>query len=222
LKNSFFDNLLSGRFEKVQDGLFQQPVRWNTALLLASALLIAGCATSPRARHYLIPPVPTGNDAAPFPADKVIGLGPVTLPEYLSRPQMAIRTGPGGVEYRDVHRWAEPLADNVPRVLKEDLSARLQTDRIVDYPWPRATSVNIQAKVEISRFDADGAGNVTLEGRWSLHLSQGAVLIAGQRFSITAPAAVADPAAIALAHGEALAQLARELAGALERFPPTE
>ena len=33
-------------------------------------------------------------------------------------------------------RWAEPLDENLTRVLAKNLSVLLRTDRIVVYPWP--------------------------------------------------------------------------------------
>lgn len=193
------------------------PARWLFAAALA---LSGGCGTTTPVRHYLVPPSPAGSAAAAISAGYVLGLGPVTLPEYLSRPQMAIRDSAAGIRYHDGHRWAEPLADNVRRVLKENLAGALGSDAILAYPWPRSRAVDVQVTVEITRFDADTAGVVTLAGHWAALDGSGASLLAPRPVAITTAAAAPAPEAIAVAHGSALAQLARDIGAALATSLP--
>ena len=51
---------------------------------------LAGCATTPPSRFYILSPVTA--DAATQPAGPAtaIGVGPVDLPKYLNRPQIAM------------------------------------------------------------------------------------------------------------------------------------
>ncbi len=179
------------------------------AALLCAAALLTACGGSPAVRHYLIAPVAGTGTATSLPAGTVIGLGPVSVPDYLSRPQMALRTSVSTVEYRDGERWAEPFAENVRRVLKENLVAALAGATLRAYPWPRSEAVDYQVEVEITRFDAGASGTVVLEGQWSLQDGHGTVLRAGAPIAIPVTATDASPAALAAAHGAALDHLAK-------------
>lgn len=185
------------------------------AAMLCATVLLAACAGSPAVRHYLIAPLAGTGPTVALPAGKVFGLGPVTVPDYLARPQMALRTSASRIEYRDGHRWAEPFAENVRRVLKQNLAATLPGTMLRTYPWPRSEAVDYQLRLEITRFDADAGGNVTLEGTWSLLDGKGTELVPGRAIAITASATDASADAIAVAHGAALSQLAGEVAGTL-------
>ncbi|MCK7492219.1 MAG: PqiC family protein [Comamonadaceae bacterium] len=60
------------------------------------------------------------------------------LPDYLDRLQVVTRTPSGELAVSDTQRWAEPLQEGLIRVLDENLSALLGTERIVRFPWPRS------------------------------------------------------------------------------------
>ena len=58
----------------------------------------------------------------------VIGVGPITVPKYLDRPQIVTRSGRNQLALGEFDRWAEPLQDNVLRVLAENLAFLIPTD----------------------------------------------------------------------------------------------
>ena len=68
----------------------------------------------------------------------------VTMPGYLDRNQIVIRTGTDQVEISAFHRWAEPLEDGIARVLAEEIGARVPTERIVIFPWRGVVARTIQ------------------------------------------------------------------------------
>ena len=81
-------------------------------------LTLAGCETSEQARLYTLSGLPfTAASASIQPASTsalAIGIGPVTLPFYLDRPQIVRRTSPNRLEIAEFDRWAEPLSNTVP------------------------------------------------------------------------------------------------------------
>ncbi len=185
------------------------------SFLIVSAMLLAACGTTPEIHYYLIASRPGAAGPGAMPAGKVIGLGPVSLPEYLVRPQMVTRTSGSRLQYHDQDRWAEPLSDNVSRVLRENLASLLAIDQILAYPWPRNRLVDWQITLDITRFDADSTGSVSLEGHWSMQKLDGSTLITGRQIMLVVPAAGATQDAVAVAHGEALERLAGEIAAAV-------
>lgn len=187
------------------------------SVLIISGLLLAACGTTPEVRYYLIPARPGVAEPGALPAGKVVGFGPMSLPEYLDRPQMVTRTSASRLQYLDEQRWAEPLAENITRVLREDLAGRLDVDQVLAYPWPRSRVVDFQVTLDITRFDADSTGTVSLEGHWSLLKQGGNASIAGRHITLSVPAQGTSPDAVAVAHGEALARLAGDIAAELQK-----
>ena len=74
-----------------------------------------------------------------------IGVGPVHLPRYLDRPQIITRTKGTDLKLAEFHHWAEPLADTFMRVVSENLSTLVPTDRVYLHPW--GVGVDLDYKV---------------------------------------------------------------------------
>jgi hypothetical protein len=64
---------------------------------------------------------PEASDARPNPV--VIVLDEVRLPEWLDRPQMTVQAGTGSLRVDESHRWGEPLAAGVERLIAAQLRA---------------------------------------------------------------------------------------------------
>ena len=188
------------------------------AFVMACGLLLAGCGTTAPAKFYMLSAAPTSGAAGAVRGDKVIGVGPVTLAEYLDRPQIVTRTSANRLELADGHRWAEPLTENVVRVLTENLSAVLRTDRVAAYPWKRSQAVDFQVRVQVVQFDAGPDGAVNLVARWSVQGRDGKELAPWRRSSFSIPAAPGNYESLVAAHSEALARLSRDMAAELQRL----
>jgi hypothetical protein len=192
---------------------------------------LAGCGTSP------LPPlvlVRLPLDAAPgsdVPATtragsatvELLGRGRI-LPGHLDRDAVLVAAGPGRLEPLAGLRWSEPLRDVVPRLLRADLS-RLLRQPVVAAPAARDAAHVLRLEVEIAALDL-GVDARTLEVRaawqWRKRASgDGAgsgLPDAAQRQEVSWSEPVdhagATPLAdaVALAHRNALAQLARRIA----------
>ena len=185
------------------------------ALLLIFATLLPGCATTPETKLYLLAAMESG---APFAGEAgqapVIGLGPVKLPDYLDRSQIVYRVSENRLAAADFHRWAEPLAANVVRVLSENLAARFPASRILAYPWPKSEAPDYQLLVEVLRFDAGPDDAVHLIANWSVQGWEAAP----RRADITVPTAAHDFETLVRSESEALLQLSREIGDELRRL----
>src|SRR5262245_66464620 len=98
----------------------------------------------------------------------VLGIGPIKLPGYLDRQQMVTRISQNRFVVAENDRWAEPLEENFSRVLSQNLSILLQTDRIVPYPWIRSQQPTYQVQVELLRFEPNAEQVVELWARWTI------------------------------------------------------
>src|SRR5579864_8567616 len=120
----------------------------------------------------------TASAAANGTSNLVIGIGPIGFPDYLRRPEVITRTSPTTVELSDVDRWAEPLDSAFARVLSEDLSRLLGTQRIVAYPWYQSNRVDYQVECNVIHFETDSSGGSHLHAQWTIRDGTGKLLIA--------------------------------------------
>ena len=89
---------------------------------LVTAALVAGCLPTPAPVRYEYVVLAPSERKAPDPTVATVGLTRVTVPSYLDREELATRAG-NRLEFSARERWAEPLADSVPRVLADNLEA---------------------------------------------------------------------------------------------------
>lgn len=199
--------------------------RLSSRLALATlgvvCLLLGGCASTPPSRFYVLPPLASA-DTAPLSAvkrDLTIGVGPVTLPPYLDRPQIVTRASRAKLDLAEFDQWAASLQDTCARVLAENLSLLIPTDRVVLHPWPRTTTIDYQVIVEAERFDGGMGGAIILAARWSIVDADGKVLIM-QKSRFQTSTGTRDYEATVTAMGHTLEAFSREIATTLLSMAP--
>jgi len=148
-----------------------------------------------------------------------VGLGPVTLPGYLSGPSLMTRVDDTRVRYAEGDRWAEPLSKQFTRTLREDLSRALGGARIIDYAWYPSAPVEVAVAVNVLAFEVDATGTATLTAGWALRDPH------SHQVGYEGQSAIVEPAggtpgetkgeAAAAALSRALAQMSREIAVAI-------
>jgi uncharacterized lipoprotein YmbA len=191
------------------------------ALCLATAGIAAGCSIlAPRpdvTRFFTLRPIPEALEqgSAGTAGAETYGLGPIKLPPYLDRNEIATRISPTELSYSPVDRWAEPLQAGVTRVLVEDLGALLGTDRIVVFPWPAARAVDYQVAIEVLRFERQADGSCVLAARWDVRSARKGSVATMRESSFTQPAGATPSEAVA-AQSALLGDLSREIATALK------
>jgi hypothetical protein len=145
--------------------------RSSLPVLCVLALLLLGCAVTMPARFYLLDPLAGADSAAgrlEAEGALTIGIGPVSLPEYLDRPQIVTRAGENELLMAEFDRWAEPLKENISIVLEENLQSLLRPEGIAVIPWKGSDRIDYRLSIDILRFDVRAAGKASLVARWSL------------------------------------------------------
>jgi len=175
-------------------------------LLLCGA---AACSRSPAAKYYLV--TPREAQAVPAADGPSLGLEPVALPKYTDRPGIVTTAGPQQMRVDDVNLWAEPLSDNVTRVVAENLAAALQTDRVHLQPWPHG-AVDYRVSVQIVELTGALDGDARLQALWAVYA--GDEVVAARRTDLLKPAG-GDYATYAAALSDLLSELCREIAAAI-------
>jgi uncharacterized lipoprotein YmbA len=179
--------------------------------------MAAGCASQP-SRFYLLSAVPSP-ETAPLGTSTeqgpTIGVGPVTLPRYLDRPQIVTRTSPYELKLAEFDRWAEALDANFARVLAENLSFMLPSARVAMSPWPRTTTIDYQITVDVSHFLTQVGGDSLLIADWVLFKGEGQEVLRSGRSRLSASPAGQSYAAIVAAMSQAVSSLSREIASTI-------
>ena len=188
----------------------------RAVLIMGALLLGCGCSTTP-SRFYVLSAIPQAETSSTTIAPQqgpTIGVGPVTLPRYLDRPQIVTRSGPYELNLADFDRWAEALDTNVTRVLAENLVPSLPAMRVVAYPWSRATPIDYQVMVEVTQFLSQLGGESVLVADWTLFKGEGQQVLLNGKSRLSAPVAGQDYASMVAAMSQTLADLSREVASA--------
>ena len=148
-----------------------------------------------------------------------LGIGPVAMPRYLDRPQIARRRDENELVFSPDRLWGEPLEQGVRRVLTSDLGKILGTVDILQYPWSTGMRVEYQIPIAIGRFEADEHGTVTLAARWAIRRPGRADVLLSREARIQRTARDASTASVVAAMSEAIGALSDEIAAEVERLP---
>jgi uncharacterized protein len=196
------------------------PVLWRLTLvpLVASLLGLVACASTP-ARFYILNTLPASETVPATVAERgpVIGVGPITLPKYLDRPQIVTRASRNQLALGEFDRWAEPLQDNISRVLAENLARLIPTDQVLLQAWPRSATLDYQVTVEVLQFDGWLGGESTLLARWSI-LDGAEHELFNRMVHLHAPTGGRDYEAMVVVMNQMIETLSRDIATAIQRL----
>jgi hypothetical protein len=186
---------------------------------LGLAAVSSGCAllrgpTVQPTRFYVLDAALEPRSAGP---PLSIGLGPVSLPTYLDRPEMVDRIGENQLTFDEFNRWSEPLKDNFVRVLATDLDRLLDLERLVSYPWYSSTPIDYAVSIVVLRFEPQPEGDVLLHARWTIGDGRGHTAV-NRESSLRHPGG--SPADRAAAMTTLTGELAADIAAALRGLKP--
>jgi uncharacterized lipoprotein YmbA len=190
-------------------------MRFRAVAAVMLAGVLTACGSSPPSHYYELSaePDPAPVAQAGYPT-RTVAIGEVKLPGALDRPQLARQIGPNQLEYAESDRWAGPLDDMVRRVLAADLRPLLPAGTAL-VASDSSAPAGLTVAVEVSRFDADKAGRVTLDATWETLDKNAKVTGAPRAANIVEPASGSDAAAVAAAMSRALARLADTIAAGI-------
>jgi uncharacterized lipoprotein YmbA len=148
-------------------------------------LVLAGCGESLPTRYYVL------NAMAPLdstiPADgRTLSVMPVSLPEYLNRPDVVRRDTDNRLDLAALDRWAEPLDINLTRVITEDLAHLLQDDGYIVMPSD-LSEAGLILEVQVLRFERNAEGTAVLVALWQLRDAESTEQLQLRRSSFQRP-----------------------------------
>jgi hypothetical protein len=193
---------------------------WGLGVALAAAMS-AGCATTPPVTFYTL----TATAGAPV-ADRgpsralAVGLGPVTFPLFLDRPQLVRREPGNRLRIDDAQRWGGTLQDDFLRVWTENLSTLLKTPSIFVFPSETRYPLDFRITADVLAFEGTADGAALLKIRWILidQPTQEVLLVEETQYQRPLPAP-GDESALSMALSAVLGDFSRDVATTLSQYP---
>jgi uncharacterized lipoprotein YmbA len=198
--------------------------------IVLMGLSFAGCGSfSPRpdpSRFFTLSSLPQVEESAVKNSASqegvFLGIGPIKFPGYLDRQEIVVRIAQNRFDVSENDRWAEPLDENFTRVLAQNLSALLRTDRIVPYPWPLDRKPSYQIEIEVLRFEANRTRDAQLFARWMISQGGDKKIILVRESRVVRQAKENSTEGSVAALSETLGELSREIADAVRSIEGTK
>ena len=190
-------------------------IRFKIVVVGLCLMTIGGCGSSAPTRFYLLNSLSgpgTGQLVSDSKDSMAIGIGPVTLPEYLDRPQIVTRTSDNGIQLADFDQWAEPLKENVSRILAENLSQMLSTNNVSIFPWKSSDKIDYQVLIEIVNFEGKLGDNALLTVRWAILGDDGKRVLLKRKSNFKESVGSGDYEVLVSAMNKMLEDFSREIA----------
>jgi hypothetical protein len=208
------------------------------APLCLSALLAAGCASTPPSTFFVLTPIPeaAGRGGDISGGGLSVGIGPVVFPQFLDRPQLVTRDGSNRLDVDEFNRWGGAVQDDFLRVWGENLAHLLGTSRIIVFPSETRMPIDFRITAEVVSFEGMPNQEALLKVRWAVmdHYLERALAVREDVYRCpvaTAPApatsigsdrnrrSTADSEAVVAAMSRCLGEFSRDVASVVGSLP---
>ena len=186
-------------------------------------LPLAGCLGGPSGptNFYMLSPLSpsqAGTSAGPAEGRIRIGLATVVVPEYLNRNEIVFNLDNTVYQLAEFNQWAEPLNDNLTRVLAENLTNLLHEDSIdVFLASDSSIPADYRLEVDVLRLDGNLGGQAALVVQWVLLAAEEDELMLMRRSKYQEPAADNTYKGLVLAKSRMVEKLSRDIAAAVKK-----
>ena len=186
-------------------------------------LALTGCLGGPSAptNFYMLSPLsssPAGISAATAEGRIRIGLATVVVAEYLNRNEIVVNLDNTVYQLAEFDQWAEPLSNNLTRVLAENLANLLRDDSIAVFlSSDSSIPLDYRLEVDVLRLDGNLGSTVTLIAQWALLESEEDNLILMRRSKYQEQAVDQTYKGLVMAKSRTLEKLSRDMAAAVKK-----
>ncbi len=188
-------------------------------LLMLGVLVFSGCmGKSLSPNLYILSSIPEQQGAPEqnrLAQQLQLGIGPLTLADYLDQPKLVTRSGDNQLERAEFEQWGGSFKKNITTVLTENIGYLMATNQVHLYPWQRSITIDYQITIDIIRLDGILDEEVKLVARWSVFDGEGKSLIRAKRSTIVESVNGSGYPALVSAQSRALDGLSREIADTL-------
>jgi hypothetical protein len=147
-----------------------------------------------------------------------IGVGPITVPEYLKRREMVLNRSANRLDLADFDRWAEPLDAGILRVTALNLSLLLKTQQVQTFPWRRSNLPGFGVSIAVIQFSMKGK-QALLVAEWTITNPATGDALAQHISHLETTASGGEPEDVAAAYSDLLKELSEEIAATITQQP---
>ena len=186
-------------------------------------LALVGCLGGPSAptNFYMLSPLSLSQTRTieTTKEDRIrIGLETVVVAEYLNRNEIVVNLDNTVYKLAEFNQWAEPLSDNLTRVLAENLANMLRDDSIgVFLSADSSIPLDYRLEIDVIRLDGNLGDQVTLVAQWALLEAEEDNLKLMRRSQYQEPAVDNTYKGLVLAKSRAIEKLSRDIAAAIKK-----
>jgi uncharacterized lipoprotein YmbA len=189
-----------------------------TCLIIGS---LAGCSSTPDPNFFILQATQNHSVQSLAKQDDVIIVGPVILPEHLSRREMISRSEDYRVSVAEFDRWAEPLDSSIALVVTDNLSTIFSSEQVLDYYARLAVPADYAVRIRVLEFGRL-EGSVQLLAVWSIHNQSGDKIALRKIRYAQAFAASEDKTTQVEAMSTLLGQMSLDIAKAISSAKPAD
>jgi uncharacterized protein len=190
----------------------------STSILVGvMAMTIAGCGSSPATRFYVLSSPPDIQQMEGKTDDRcpAIGVGPIVMPEHLTKPQIATTLSENEIAYSPFDQWAQPLPGNFAHVLVENLSKLACNKAVYQFPWTGTHEPDYRVRVEVISMTGNMGSKASMEAWWSISETKAKKTILSRRTYYSESVRGQDYQALTQAYSKILAAFSRDIAKAI-------
>ncbi|ABE53957.1 protein of unknown function DUF330 [Shewanella denitrificans OS217] len=196
-------------------------------IFILQAALLTGCQTSPQKNYYVLTSAAPPRLASNTSLELAIGIGPISIPEYLHFTQLVYQTQAGYLHRFDNSYWAEPLDQGINRILGLNLTQASPSRQLVQFPWRLENRPQYSISINILNLNLM-EGQASLQAVWTLKdLSSTTKAIPaspqkdgqGQHFQASVPAEQ-SATGLVMAYSQLLQLLSEQINASLNTLAP--
>ena len=187
------------------------------AMLAMGFFVLSGCVTvgdSPNSRFYMLKHINADKVGQRFeiPSGTITVIGPVSIPQYLDRPQMVTEDERGMMNIAQFDRWGESLDAGIAQLIIENLDLKSSGGTFEMFPCNFAIPLDYQVLVGIQQLRANLKKDLVLAAQWSIIQADTRKMLLAKYSEIVVPVKPHNYSGLADALSEAVGSLTTEIA----------
>jgi len=182
--------------------------------LMAASVSLASCGSTPPSSFYVLSPFAASGAEGRAEAEFRVGLAPITLPTEVDRSQMVFSVSANERQVSEFTRWASPLADNISRVVEQNLETALGQGTVYRQPARYSPPLDYLLSLEILEFDSNIESECSLLARFHI-ANRNSEWISSESVAASSPSKTEGPAGVAEAMSTNLATLSAAISKSL-------
>jgi len=191
-----------------------------TALFLSLGSSVGCLGRSPGVEHFVLgsaagDSAATATESTATLSDLAIVVGPVRLPPYLDRPQLARLESGGEIELDEFTRWLGGFEDNFLRALALDVASRTGSIKVTNHPSKAPFPADVHVKLHIDDLVSVDGSALRVRIRWALVRAGAEAPATLFSMDSSIPLASSSNRSIVVAYDAAVTELGRRIVAAL-------